>query len=160
VTRNLSIVDAEGSADVALARELICEYAAWLAIDLEYQNFERELATFPGDYSPPHGALLLALMDQDAAGCVALRMLEPKVCEMKRLWVRPGFHGLGIGRALADAVLERARHLGYERIRLDTLPRMEAARALYGTLGFYEIPAYCPSPVAGTAYLERLLERR
>jgi ribosomal protein S18 acetylase RimI-like enzyme len=153
------IADAEG-ASLAVARALIREYADWLAIDLEYQNFERELATFPGDYAPPHGALLLAQVGEDTAGCVALRRLEPGVCEMKRLWVRQEFQSLGIGRSLARAVLERATRLGYERMRLDTLPRMAAALALYRSLGFREIAAYYPSPVPGTIYLEKTLEAR
>ncbi|HSC08621.1 MAG TPA: GNAT family N-acetyltransferase [Steroidobacteraceae bacterium] len=151
------VVDAEGPASQAVARELVREYATWLAIDLEYQDFERELATFPGDYTPPHGALLLAEAGAETAGCVALRKLEPAVCEMKRLWVRERFQGCGIGRTLATAILERAIRLGYERMRLDTLPRMAAALALYRELGFREIPAYYPSPVPGTIYLEKSL---
>jgi carbonic anhydrase len=154
------IVDAEGPAALAVALELIREYATWLAIDLEYQNFERELATFPGDYAPPQGALLLAEAGAETAGCVALRRLELRVCEMKRLWVRERFRGWGIGRTLAVAILERAIQLGYERMRLDTLPRMAAALALYRELGFQEIPAYYPSPVPGTIYLEKSLRPR
>ena len=148
------IIDARDAASIALARELVREYAAWLAIDLEYQNFEQELATFPGEYGPPHGALLLAREGEATAGCVALRRLEPQVCEMKRLWVRQEFQGRGIGRALAVAALERATRLGYARMRLDTLPRMASALALSRSLGFREIPAYYPSPVPGTVYLE------
>ena len=159
MTAAVRIVDAEGAASLALARALICEYSAWLGIDLEYQNFERELATFPGDYAPPHGALLLAQVGENTAGCVALRRLGPGLCEMKRLWVRQDFQSLGVGRALAVAVLERATSLGYERMRLDTLPRMATALALYRKLGFREIPAYYPSPVPGTVYLEKTLER-
>ena len=157
MTPAVRIVDAEGPVSLAVARTLICEYADWLAIDLEYQDFERELALFPGDYAPPHGALLLAQAGADIAGCVALRRLEPRICEMKRLWVRGNFQGLGIGRALAVAVLDRATRLGYERMRLDTLPRMAAALALYRDLGFREVAAYYPSPVPGTIYLEKLL---
>lgn len=158
MTPAVRIADAAG-ASLAVARALIREYADWLAIDLEYQNFERELALFPGDYVPPHGALLLAEVGADIAGCVALRRLEPGICEMKRLWVRGNFQGLGIGRSLAVAVLERASRLGYERIRLDTLPRMTAALALYRDLGFHDIPPYYPSPVPGAIYLEKVLAR-
>ncbi len=154
------IVDAEGEAALAIARELICEYVAWLAIDLEYQNFAHELATFPGDYAPPHGALLLAQVEESTAGCVALRRLEPQVCEMKRLWVRKDYQGRGVGSALAKAALERAARLGYERMRLDTLPRMTRALSLYRGLGFREIPPYYPSPVPGTKYLEVQLRFR
>jgi ribosomal protein S18 acetylase RimI-like enzyme len=154
LTQVVRIVDAEGAAALGVARELILEYAAWLAIDLEYQHFTRELATFPGDYAPPQGALLLAHVGEGTAGCVALRALEPRICEMKRLWVRAEFQGLGIGRALAQAVLARAKSLGYARMRLDTLPRMAAALALYRDLGFREIPPYYTSPIPGTVYLE------
>jgi ribosomal protein S18 acetylase RimI-like enzyme len=157
VTPAVRIVDAEGAVSLAIARTLICEYVDWLAIDLEYQDLERELALFPGDYAPPQGALLLAQAGADIAGCVALRRLEPRIGEMKRLWVRGNFQGLGIGRALAVAVLDRATRLGYERVRLDTLPRMATALALYRDLGFREIPAYYPSPLPGTIYLEKLL---
>lgn len=153
------IVDAVGAASVALARELVREYAAWLAIDLEYQHFERELATFPGDYAPPHGALLLARVGEASAGCVALRRLDPQICEMKRLWVREDFQRRGVGGALAAAIMARAARLGYARMRLDTLPRMASALALYRQLGFREIPAYYPSPVPGTIYLEMTLGR-
>jgi ribosomal protein S18 acetylase RimI-like enzyme len=157
VPQAVRIVDAEGAAMLAIARELILEYAAWLDIDLEYQHFTHELETFPGDYAPPRGALLLAQVGERTAGCVALRPLEPAICEMKRLWVRAEFQGLGIGRALAHSLLERARTLGYARMRLDTLPRMTAALALYRNLGFREIPPYYPSAIAGTVFLEASL---
>ena len=157
MTQAVRIVDAEGAAALAIARELILEYAAWLDIDLEYQHFTHELATFPGDYAPPRGALLLAQVEERIAGCVALRPLEPGICEMKRLWVRAEFQGLGIGRALAHTLLERARDLGYRHMRLDTLPRMTAALALYRDLGFREIRPYYPSPIAGTVFLEATL---
>ncbi|HSD75619.1 MAG TPA: GNAT family N-acetyltransferase [Steroidobacteraceae bacterium] len=160
MTPAVHIVDAEGAAALAIARELVLEYAAWLGIDLEYQDFSHELATFPGDYAPPRGALLLAQVEAGTAGCVALRPFGPAICEMKRLWVRTEFQGLGIGRALAQAVLERARTLDYARMRLDTLPRMAAALALYRDLGFREIAAYYPSPIPGTVYLEADLGSR
>ncbi len=160
MTEVVRIVDAVGATSVALAHELVREYAAWLAIDLAYQQFERELATFPGDYAPPHGALLLARIREATAGCVALRRLDPQVCEMKRLWVREEFQRRGVGRALAGAIIERATRLGYRRMRLDTLPRMAGALALYRELGFRDIPAYYPSPVPGTMYLELTLGRR
>ncbi len=148
------IVDAEEATSLANARQLLSEYAAWLDIDLEYQCFEHELATLPGDYAPPRGALLLGYVDEEVAGCVALRALAPRVCEMKRLWVRERFRGAGVGKALARAVLDRAGRLGYEQMRLDTLPRMENALGLYRALGFREIPPYYASPVPGTLYLE------
>lgn len=160
MTEVVRIVDAVDATSVALAQELVREYAAWLAIDLEYQQFEREFATFPGDYAPPHGALLLARIGQATAGCVALRRLDPQTCEMKRLWVREEFQRRRVGRALAVAIIERATHLGYRRMRLDTLPQMAGALALYRELGFRDIPAYYPSPVPGTMYLEVTLGRR
>jgi ribosomal protein S18 acetylase RimI-like enzyme len=159
VTQAVRIADVEGAASLAIARDLIHEYATWLAIDLEYQNFEHELATFPGDYTAPHGALLLAHTEEGAVGCVALRRLEPGICEMKRLWVRQGFQGRGLGKALAVAALDRARRLGYRRMRLDTLPQMVSALALYRDLGFRDIPPYYASPIPGTLYLEIELGR-
>ena len=144
--------------DLAQVRRLFRAYADWLAVDLCFQGFERELAELPGAYAPPAGRLLVARVGGEVAGCVGLRPLEPGVCEMKRLWVEPGFAGHGIGRALAEAIVEAARTIGYERMRLDTIPeRMPAAQRLYASLGFQEIPPYYDNPLAGVVMLELTL---
>jgi ribosomal protein S18 acetylase RimI-like enzyme len=153
----LQIVAAETGDRLNDARSLFEEYAASLGIDLEFQHFHTELRHLPGDYTPPAGRLLLALWHGEAAGCIALRRLEEGICEMKRLYVRPRFQGLGIGRALAVAVINEARTIGYARLRLDTLPSMTRARAMYAALGFQDIAPYRYNPIEGTAFMELLL---
>ena len=152
----MQIVDSHVDEQVSTVRTLFEEYAASLGVDLGFQDFERELAELPGEYVPPGGRLLLAL-DAEPAGCVALRPFEPGVCEMKRLYVRPAHRGSGLGRLLAQAIVEAGRDAGYERMRLDTLPSMGAARGLYRSLGFVEIEAYRHNPIHGTTYFERAL---
>jgi putative acetyltransferase len=148
------IEPAVAPADVETARELFREYAEGLGVDLCFQGFERELAELPGDYAAPAGRLLLARVDGIVAGCIALRPLEPPVCEMKRLYIRPAFRGRGLGRVLAEAVIREARDIGYRAMRLDTLPSMTEAIALYGRLGFRPIAPYRPNPIEGAVYLE------
>jgi putative acetyltransferase len=146
---------------VDATRGIFREYAASLNVDLCFQDFERELAQLPGDYAMPQGALLLALVDGEVAGCGALRPLPdadyPNACEMKRLYVRPAFRRFGLGRQLTQALMDRALQAGYSTLLLDTLDDMEAARGLYASLGFEEIPPYYFNPIAGAHYLKATL---
>jgi len=148
------IVPAATPVQIDRVRELLLEYARSLGFDLCFQGFDRELAGLPGDYAPPRGRLLLA-MDEDApAGCVALRESEPGICEMKRLYVRPAHRSKGIGRMLAEKVIADARAAGYRAMRLDTVPGMKEAIAMYESMGFRDIEPYRENPVPGARYLE------
>jgi putative acetyltransferase len=154
----VSITTAVSEEDLQQLHSLFTDYAHTLNIDLCFQNFEAELATLPGDYIAPRGGLLIARVDGLPAGCCALRALDgvdyANACEMKRLFVRPGFRGLGLGRKLVESALEMARLTAYDCVLLDTLDDMEAARALYEGLGFEEIPPYYYNPIAGAHYLK------
>lgn len=141
--------------DLDVTKELFYEYTAWLDLDLTFQSFAAELATFPGKYTPPTGELFLARNAQeDPIGCVALRGLSSDVCEMKRLFVKDSAKGLGVGKALVQAIIDAARNLGYKSMRLDSLPKMTAALRLYRSVGFIEIPAYYQTPLSDTVFLE------
>jgi ribosomal protein S18 acetylase RimI-like enzyme len=167
--------------EIEATRSIFMDYAASLDIDLRFQSFDEELAALPGDYAEPRGALLLALVDAErsgsfaahidapairraqggiayVAGCCALRPLDaadyPNAAEMKRLYVRPAFRGLGLGRQMAEAMLDMARGAGYACVLLDTLDDMESARTLYEDLGFVEVPPYYHNPIAGAHYLK------
>jgi putative acetyltransferase len=151
----VNIVQAQSPEDIDRARSLFEEYAAWLGIDLCFQNFGKELAELPGKYAPPNGRLFLAFDGDQLAGCVALRELGDGACEMKRLYVRPAFRGQGFGRELTDAVIDAAREIGYVKLRLDTLPgRMDRAVVMYRSRGFQQIEPYYDNPVAGVTFME------
>ncbi len=155
---SIQLVTPETSAQIKATRQIFTEYAAQLAVDLCFQNFDAELAELPGEYANPQGALLLALVDGEVAGCCAVRPLAsvdyPNAAEMKRLYVRHPYRGLGLGRQLAEAALDEARMAGYHCVLLDTLDDMESARALYEDLGFVGIPPYYHNPIAGAHYLK------
>jgi len=154
----IEIVPAHTPDQIEEARQLFKEYAAWLEIDLCFQNFDVELAGLPGDYAPPRGRLLLAVDGDQIAGCIALRKMADGICEMKRLFVRAAFRGKGLGRELADNIIRNATKIGYERMRLDTLPgRMDKAIALYRELGFKEIAPYYNNPVPDAMFMELVL---
>jgi len=145
------------AADLPAVRALLLEYAAALPVDLDFQDFEHELRSLPGDYVPPLGALLVLESEAGIVGCVAMRPLGEGICEMKRMYVRPSVRGWGAGRLLAEAIIEKARSAGFHTMRLDTLPSMARALELYRALGFRDIPAYRFNPVEGTVYLELIL---
>jgi putative acetyltransferase len=147
---------------IASTRSIFREYAASLEVDLNFQGFEAELATLPGEYAAPTGQLLLAMVDDDAAGCGAFRPLAdvdyPNACEMKRLYVRPAYRRFGLGRLMAQRLLDDARRAGYSYMLLDTLDDMESARELYATLGFEDVPPYYYNPIPGAHYLRAKLD--
>jgi putative acetyltransferase len=154
----VKIVEARTGNQVSSAMQLIKEYAASLKMDLSFQNFDREMAEFPGDYARPKGRLYLAIEEGDAVGVVVLRKLSGKACEMKRLYVQPEFRGKGIGGMLARRVTEEAQKIGYARMRLDTLSSMKEAIPLYESLGFKRIPPYRFNPHEDVVYMERILK--
>ena len=151
----MATIEPARDADLVEVRTLFREYADSLGVDLGFQGFDDELAGLPGDYSPPRGRLLIAREGARAVGCAALRPLGPDVCEAKRLYIRPEARGTGLGRRLTGALIAEAREIGYARLRLDTLPAMKEAIALYQSLGFRSIAPYRFNPVEGTLFLEK-----
>ena len=139
--------------DIAIVRELLCEYERGLGVDLCFQGFAAELANLPGDYASPNGVLLLARDADDIAGCIALRPVDEDSCEMKRLYVRDAFRATGLGRRLVERVIAAAHAIGYRRMVLDTLPTMVSAQRLYESFGFKDIAPYRHNPVGGTRFL-------
>ena len=150
----MNIVHVETGADIEEVRVLFQEYAASLGFELSFQNFDQEIRELPGKYAPPKGCLLLARENAEAIGCVALRPLNRETCEMKRLYVRSTHREKSIGRLLAETVITEAIKYGYALMYLDTVPSMQAAKALYLSLGFRQIPPYYDNPIPGTVYLE------
>ena len=148
------IFPAQTDEDFKAAKKLLIEYADSLGFDLSFQDFEEELANLPGDYVQPAGCLLLALCKEQKVGCVGLRKLSEGVCEMKRLYVKEKFRGLGIGKALAEAVIVQARKIGYKYMRLDTTASMYAARALYVSIGFKQTSPYRYNPIQDAVFME------
>jgi ribosomal protein S18 acetylase RimI-like enzyme len=149
-----SIISVDSKEDLKIVRELFEEYARSLGFDLHFQEFNKELADLPGDYAPPDGCILLAKANDQIAGCVALRKMDNNICEMKRLYVRKAFRGKGIGKKLSVAIIEKAREMGYKSMRLDTVPFMKEAIALYQSLGFKEIEPYRYNPIEGATFME------
>jgi putative acetyltransferase len=152
------IIDAHTAEHLAQIRRLFREYEEFLGVDLCFQGFEEEVANLPGAYAPPRGALLLAVEGSDVMGCVALREIDDNLCEMKRLFMRCEYRGRGIGRMLAQAVIDEARRIGYSRMCLDTLETLESAIALYESLGFRRTAPYYDNPLPRVVYWELDLE--
>jgi len=153
-------IGAAGESDIPAVRELFLEYADSLGFNLCFQDFDEERASLPGKYAEPDGCLLVAKIGDKSCGCVALRRLEGRICEMKRLYVKPDFRKRGLGKLLVERVISEAKIRGYEFMRLDTIATMQSAIKLYKALGFYEIPAYTFNPIPGAVYLELCLNER
>lgn len=151
---HFELIDSPEHARLPALRDLLLEYQRHIGVDLCFQSFEEEMAELPGSYAPPDGRLYIALIDGAVAGCIALRRHEAQTAEMKRLFVRPAFHGQGLGKQLAEHIVQDARQIGYQRILLDTLPSMQAAQTMYERMGFADVPAHVYNPVAGVRYMQ------
>ena len=157
----ITFAQAVSAADIAVARTLFKEYEQSIGVSLCFQNFDQELANLPGDYAPPSGRLLLVRVDDQIAGCIALRKLDDSTSEMKRLYLRPESRGRGLGKPIVQTLIHEAKLIGYSKIRLDTIPgRMDQAINLYRSIGFKEIPAYYDTPFDDTLYMELDLTSR
>lgn len=158
-SQNVRIMEAASAPDIADMRALFIEYQRWLGQDLTFQNFSAELASLPGDYAPPLGRMLLARhVDGTPVAGVAMKPLLAGICEMKRLFVRRPWRGMGLGRTLAEAIVDAGRSAGYSRMRLDTFSRLTAAIELYRSLGFREIAPYYKNPLDGIIYMEKAFD--
>ena len=153
----VDIVRVESPEQFEQMGKLIVEYVGTLDFQLTFQDYEREIAELPQTYGPPAGAAFLALDSREPVGTVGVRLFEGSICELKRMYVRPKERGMGAGRSLVVAAIEAGRALGYERMRLDTVPEMTTAISLYTSAGFYDIEAYRPNPIPGARFLELAL---
>lgn len=157
----IEIIQAETAEHIEQARKLFREYEKWFGLKLCFQNFDEEVENLPGKYAPPDGRLFLAFADGKIAGCIALRKLEEKICEMKRLFVKEAFRGLKIGKLLIDKLVSEAREIGYEKMRLDTFPpKMGKAVEIYEKFGFYEVKPYYFNPYSEALYMETNLKKK
>jgi putative acetyltransferase len=150
----MEIIPAQTDYHLLAARNLFMEYADYLGVDLCFQGFQQELDELPGAYAPPDGRLLLAVEDDQSVGCVTIRKLGEGICEMKRLYVQPEHRGKGLGRRLAEAIIQEARAIGYRKMRLDSLTSLKEAAGLYRSLGFTEIPPYRYNPLPDAVFME------
>ena len=150
----MKIIEATSLAQINIAADLFREYQQFLNVDLCFQGFEDELTNLPGKYAVPSGAILLANLEDEIVGCVAVRLLKDKTCEMKRLYVRPQAQGHSLGRLLAEAIIKKAKQLGYKKMQLDTLQRLDRAIGLYVKLGFREVQPYYSNPLDEVVYWE------
>jgi putative acetyltransferase len=149
----LELIDTARHPRLSALRELLHDYQRYIGVDLCFQSFEEEMALLPGQFAPPEGRLYAALIGEQLAGCIALRRHDDQCAEMKRLFVRPAFHGQGLGKQLAMHIIQDAQQLGYRRIMLDTLPMMQAAQTMYEAMGFKDTSAYVHNPIAGVRYM-------
>jgi GNAT superfamily N-acetyltransferase len=154
---NIRYLKAEKDEHLEAVKELFLEYARSLEFSLGFQDFEEEIAAMPGHYAPPDGCILLAFYRDKPAGCVAVRKLDKGICEMKRLYVRPEYRGKGMGKTLSERIIEEARKLGYNKMRLDTLESMKEANSIYRKLGFHDIQPYRYNPFEQAVFLEKAI---